>query len=114
MSMLSQIKQLLAPLGVPLETGVFSDKAPDEYIVVIPIDDNFDVFADNKPLIDINEARISIYSKGNYIQLKDAIVRAFVEADFTITARQYLGYEPDTEYHHYNVDVAQYYETEDF
>lgn len=113
MSILSEINSLLAPLGVPVETGVFTDTAPDEYIVVIPLDDNFDYFADNRPMVDVHEARISIYSKGNYLKLKNDIVRAFIKADYTITARQYLGFEPDTGYHHFNVDVAQYYETED-
>lgn len=113
MSMLSDIKRILAPIGVPFETGVFTDKAPDEYIVVLPIDDEFDVHADNQPLIDIQETRIAIYSKGNYNRLKNAVVRAFLKADYTITARQYLGYENGSGYHHYNVDVANYYETED-
>jgi hypothetical protein len=113
MSILSEINTLLAPLGVPVETGVFTDTAPDEYIVVIPLDDTFDYFADNRPMVDVHEARISIYSKGNYLKLKNDIVRAFIDADYTITARQYLGFEPDTGYHHFNVDVAQYYETED-
>ena len=47
MSILSEINSLLAPLGVPVETGVFTDTAPDEYIVVIPLDDNFDYLPQN-------------------------------------------------------------------
>lgn len=33
-------------------------------------------------------------------------------AEFTITDRVYLGYEDDTGYHHYAMDVAKHYETE--
>jgi len=32
---------------------------------------------------------------------------------FTVTGRMYNGYETDTGYHHYTVDAAQYYETEE-
>lgn len=112
MSLLSDIKEILSPIGVPTETGIFSDKAPDEYIVVVPLADTFDFFADNKPQIDVNEARISIYTKGNYIKLKNDIIKAFINAEFVITDRQYIGYEAETGYHHYNVDVANYYDTE--
>jgi len=31
----------------------------------------------------------------------------------TITDRRYIGYENDTGYHHYAVDVAHYYEMEE-
>lgn len=114
MSLLSKIQTILAPIGVPVETGVFSDKAPDKYIVVVPLTENFDYFADNQPQVDVHEARISIYTKGNYSTLKNAVVKAFLNAEFTITDRQYLGYEADTGYHHYNIDVANYYEMEEY
>lgn len=113
MSILSDLQTVLEPLGIPLETGIFSDNAPSEYIVLVPMSDTFDLHADNTPEIDVQEVRISLYSKGNYTKVKNAIVRALFADDFTITARQYIGYETDTGYHHYNVDVAKYYETEE-
>jgi len=112
-SLLSEIHDILRPVGIPVETGVFSDKAPDEYIVVVPLTENYDYFADNQPVVDIHEARISIFTKGNYLSIKNAVVKAFLVAEFTVTNRQYIGYEADTGYHHYIVDVANYYETED-
>ena len=45
---------------------MFQGPAPDEYLVIVPLDDTFDIHADNNPGIDVQEARISIYSKGNY------------------------------------------------
>ena len=113
MSVFSEIHAILAPVGVPMEMGIFSDKAPDEYIVVVPLTEEFALFADNQPQNDIQELRISIYTKGNYNKIKNAVVKAFLDAEYTITDRQYLGYEADTGYHHYNVDVANYYETDD-
>ncbi len=113
MSILSDLKTVLTPLGYPLETAVFSDKAPDRYIVIVPLSDTFDVHADNRPEIDVQEARLSIFSKGSYTAMKNAIVRALLNADLTITGRQFIGYETETGYYHYNVDVANYYETEE-
>ncbi len=113
MSLLSDLKTILTPLGYPLETGVFSDKAPDQYIVIVPLSDEFDIHADNRPHVDIQEARLSIFSKGSYTAMKNAVVRALLNADLTITARKYIGYETETGYHHYNVDVANFYETEE-
>ena len=113
MSILADLNKTLEALGIPLETGVFTDTAPDKYIVVVPLVDTFAVNADNKPTYDVQEARISLYSKGNYGADKNRIVRLLICADFTITGRQYIGYETETGYHHYVVDVAKHYEMEE-
>ena len=113
MSLLSDLKTITTSLGIPVETGVFSDKAPDEYIVLIPLNDTFDIHADNKPVVDVQGVRISLYTKGNYTVTMARVVNALLKADLTITTRQYLGYEYDTKYHHYNIDVEHYYEMED-
>lgn len=113
MSILSDISSVLASLGIPYETGVFSDTASSKYIVIIPLVDVFDLHADNLPGVDIQEARLSLYCKGSYTKEKNMIVKALLGSDFTITDRKYIGYEPETKYHHYNIDVAKYYETEE-
>ena len=113
MSVLSDINSTLGKLGIPLETGVFSETAPDTYIVVVPLTDTFGVNADNSPTYDVQEARISLYSKGNYGADKNRIIRLLLSEDFSITGRQYIGFEADTGYHHYVVDVAKHYEMEE-
>jgi len=113
MSLLSDIQTTLAPLNIPIETGVFEGKAPDTYMVVTPLTDTFDLHADNKPGVDVQEARISLYSKTNYQTVKNAVVRSLLSAGLTITARQYIGFETDTGYHHYNIDVSQFYEIQE-
>lgn len=113
MSVLSDINATLEPLGIPLETGVFKDEAPDKYIVVVPMADSFELHADNTPGYDVQKARISLYAKGSYTKDKNAIVRTLLGADFTITDRRYIGYETETGYFHYNVDVAKHYEMEE-
>lgn len=113
MSVLADIQSALSGLGIPIETGVFTEKAPAKYIVVVPLSDSFDLHADNAPGCDVQEARISLYAQGSYTKDKNAIVKAVLAADMTITDRRYIGYENDTGYHHYAVDVAQYYEMEE-
>lgn len=113
MSILADIQTALSGLNIPVETGVFSESAPDKYIVVVPLSDSFDLHADNSPGMDIQEVRLSIYAKGNYTKDKNAVVKRLLAADMTITDRRYIGYETETGYHHYVVDVAQYYELEE-
>lgn len=113
MSLLGDIQTLLLPLDIPIETGVFTNAAPDTYLVVTPMTDVFENYADDQPQYDVQEARVSLFSKGNYQQQKRQIISAFLAAGYTVTMRSYIGYEADTGYHHYNIDVAHYYETED-
>jgi len=112
MSFLEELNSLLSSI-LPVETGVFSGKAPDEYIVITPMADTFDLHADNRPQFETQEARLSLFSKGNYIKRKNAAVRALLAADFTITSRLYVGHEDETGYHHYAIDVAKNYELEE-
>ena len=113
MSILSELNTLFDTANIPVETGVFSGVPPDEYLVPTPLTDTFAVYGDNKPLADINEVRISLFSKNNYLQRKNQLVRMLLQADFVITDRRYIGHEDDTGYHHYAIDVAKYYELEE-
>jgi hypothetical protein len=108
-SILRDIKKTLMSTGLPMETGVFSDQAPEEYLVIIPMNDLFDLFADNLPQMDLQEARISLFAKGNYMARKNQIVALLIAGDFTITDRRYIGKEADTGFHHIVIDVAKEY-----
>jgi len=112
MSILVELNALLEPI-LPVETGVFSGKAPAEYVVITPLADVFELHADNRPQFETQEARLSLYSKGNYIKRKNQIVKMLINADFTITARLYVGHEDDTGYHHAAIDAAKIYGTEE-
>ena len=112
MSVLAELNTILSPV-LPVETGIFSDIAPDEYIVLTPMTDDFALFADNKPQIDVSEVRISLFSKGNYLKRKQQITSLLLKAEFTVTDRRYIGHEDETGYHHFAIDVAKYYETEE-
>ena len=109
MSILSELTALISGLGVPVETGVFSDVAPDEYVVITPLTDIFELYSDNQPDFETQEVRLSIFSKHNYLELKSKIVTALLSADFTITERRYIGHGDDSGYHNYSVDTAKIY-----
>ena len=110
MSILKELNTIIDGLGVPVETGVFSGKAPDEYVVITPMNDNFEAFADDAPQFETQEARLSLFSKNNYQQRKNQIVKAILVAEITVTDRMYVGHEDDTGYHHYAIDVLKEYE----
>lgn len=113
MNILAELNTLLTGLQIPVETGVFSGKAPDEYIVITPLAETFPAHADNRPQYETQEARLSLFSKGNYIRRKNEIVRTLLAENFTITERLYVGHESDTGYHHYAIDVAKIFNLED-
>ncbi len=113
MNILSETTTTLTSTGIPIQTGAFRGVAPETYIVLVPLSDDFPLSADNSPILDQQELRISLYSKNNYTQIKNVMVGLLLEAMFTITDRRYNGYDPDTGYHQYTIDIAKTYEMEE-
>lgn len=113
MSLLSELTDVANGCGLPVETGVFSGEPPKEYLVITPMADTFALHADNLPEFETQEARLSLFSKGNYTQRKEQLSKALLTADFVITDRRYIGHEDDTGYHHYAIDVAKLYGLEE-
>ena len=109
-SILHELNDLLTGLGVLVETGIFKGKAPAEYVVITPMSDTFGLFADDQPQFETQEARISLFSKQNYMQRKNQIVKALLAAEFTITDRLYIGFDEDTEYHQYSIDIEKIFD----
>ena len=113
MNLLSEIKAAVTGCGLSVETGVFSGEPPEEYVVVTPLADTYELHADNLPEFETQEARLSLFTKGNYLKRKEQLSKALLAADFVITDRRYIGHEDDTGYHHYAIDIAKYYELEE-
>ena len=109
MAKLKELNTLLDSLNLPVETGAFSNKAPDTYIVLTPLIDVFDIYADNRPEVDVQEVRISLFTKHNYLETVYKILFSLFNQDFTITEKRYIEHEDDTGYHHYAIDVAKHY-----
>jgi hypothetical protein len=112
MSALEELTTLVTALGLPVETGVFSGKAPDEYIVVTPMADIYELHADNRPQAEAQEVRLSFFAKGNYRAWARRIVKALLDAGFTVTDRQHLGREDDTGYYHHSIDAIKIFSWE--
>ena len=110
MNILSELNQALSDMGFDVETGVFSGEAPDEYIVLTSMSDTFPLFADNMPVVEAQEVRISLFSKKNYINRKKQMVKNLLDLGFTITGQNHLGREDDTGFFHAAVDVVKSYE----
>ncbi len=76
MSVLSEINSVVSTLDIPIKTGVFSAAAPDEYVVITPLADSYELHADNAPGFETQEARLSLFSKGNYMKRKKQLSKA--------------------------------------
>ena len=112
MNITQELDTLISGLGLPVETGVFSGKAPEQYVIVTPLGDTFALHCDNRPEYETQEARLSLYTKGNYQAAKRRLVKALLLAGFTITLRQYVGREDDTGYFHTTIDTQRVYRWE--
>ena len=107
MRLLELLYQILTGIGISLETGNFTDESPNEYVVLTPLSDTFDLYADDLPNVDIQEVRISIFSTTNYLSLKERIIKALFENAIGISERRFIEYEPETQYFHYSIDVMK-------
>ena len=113
MNILKELNSLCETLNIPVETGVFSGKAPNAYVVLVPLNDSFPLNADNYPQLDYQEVRISIFTKSNYTKLKNKFITRLLGDDFYITDRRFNGYETGSGYYQYTIDVAKQYELEE-
>ena len=107
--LLENISHIAKQLGLAYAVSCYTDSpAPDTYLVFTPLTDSFEIFADNTPSVEIEQARISLFTKTNYLSLRDQITKALICARLVITGRRYIGYEDDTGYHHYSIDVSSF------
>ncbi|WP_406713282.1 hypothetical protein QEV65_03055 [Trueperella pyogenes] len=109
-ALLEQLTRIADKLGLPFEVGLYTaTPAPQTYLVATPLVDVLDVFADNQPSVEIEEVRLALFTTGNYLDLRNRITRALLDAGLTVTARRYVGFEANTGYHHYALDIASHH-----
>ena len=107
--LLENISHIAKQLGLAYAVSCYTDSpAPDTYLVFTPLTDSFEIFADNTPGIEVEEVRIALFTKTNYLGLRNQLTRALIDAGLTVTARRYIGYEADTGFHHYSIDVSSF------
>jgi hypothetical protein len=113
MSILKELNDILSTAGFKVETGVFKEKPDDKYIVLTPLADTYGIHADDRPVNDVQEVRLSLFTKGNYMAGKKTVTQVLLDSGFTVTDRRYVDYEEDTGYFHYAIDVAKNYGLEE-
>lgn len=107
--LLENLSHIAKQLGLAYAVSCYTDSpAPDTYLVFTPLTDSLEVFADNTPGIEVEEVRIALFTKTNYLALRDQITKALISARLVITGRRYIGYEADTGFHHYSIDVSSF------
>ncbi len=107
--LLENLSHIAKQLGLAYAVSCYTDSpTPDTYLVFTPLTDSFEIFADNTPGVEIEQARISLFTKTNYLALRDQITKALISARLVITGRRYIGYEADTGFHHYSIDVSSF------
>lgn len=94
------IIETLKPLGHPVVATVYTGKEP-VYITFNCADDRGEVFADNKPLIDIVYMQIHLFAPDtfNYVSLKKKIRVKLLNAGFTYPQMS-SQYEADMKINH--------------
>ncbi|MDO5722406.1 MAG: hypothetical protein Q4P06_07700 [Actinomycetaceae bacterium] len=108
--LLEQLTHMADGLGLPFEVGLYTQTPPPTtYLVATPLTDGFEVYADNTPGVEVEEARLSLFTRGSYLPARDRLTRALIDTGLTITARHYVGFEADTGYHHYVIDTATHH-----
>ena len=68
--LLEQLMEIADKLGLPFEVGLYTaTPAPQTYLVATPLTDVLDVFADNQPSVEVEEVRLALFTRGNYLDL---------------------------------------------
>lgn len=110
MPLLELVTHIAREHGIPCVTGVWTDApAPASYLALTPIADVLEVYGDNAPGIEVEHVRASLYTRNNYLQLRNQLTNAFLQAGITVEARTYVGVEADTGFHHYAFDLATHH-----
>lgn len=108
--LLEQLASVADGLGIAFEVGLYTQTPPPAtYLVATPLVDEFDLYADNTPGVEIEEVRLALFTTGNYLALRDQLTHTLIDTGLTVTARRYVGFEPDTGYHHYSIDTATHH-----
>lgn len=109
MSILQSLKAVCDAKRLPVMTGSYvppqGEAAPTTYIVLTPMDDELTVYGDDMPHLEIQSARLTLFSKSNYLSLRNTLRDAILAAGLTITDMRFIEHEPDTGYYHYAIDV---------
>lgn len=108
--LLEHLTTICESLALPVRVALFTHSPlPEAFVVLTPLVDTLTLHGDNTPGVEVEEVRLSAYARGNYLQLRDQLTNALLDAGVTITARSYIGFEDETGYHHYAIDTQTHH-----
>ena len=84
MNILAELNVLLESIGLPIETGSFSESPPEKYLVITPLVDSLKYYADNLPNAQTEEVRLSVFTRGNYISLRNQLTNELFSINWTL------------------------------
>ena len=106
-SLLETLTRICVDLGLPVSVGNHAaSPAPETYVVLTPLAETFEVFADELPGAEVIQVRASLFTKTDHQHVSRALTNELLAEGVTITGRRYVGFEDDTKYHHGAVDAA--------
>jgi hypothetical protein len=110
-NILTDLRDVLSFLNLESFVAYFpaTDKMPVNYAVIVPDRDDFQGHSDNFPGVDVQRARIHLFSRGSYMDLKYQLIAALFKKRFKITNRIFNSYDPDTALYEYQIDVEKPY-----
>jgi hypothetical protein len=109
MKILEELDALMESLGIKSYTGEFAEVTPDTYVLLTPISDDYDLYADDSPTVEVNSVRISLFAKKNYLGTAAQIFEVLLNNDFSIKDRRFVAREVDKGYNHYAIDCEKIY-----
>jgi hypothetical protein len=113
-NLLSELNELIKGLDLHVVTGVhgadlFDIPDKNAYAVLIPMDYTLNEYADDAPCEELQEVRISLFHRDDFMKIMRRLTVALLEAGLNITDRRYIGWERGERYHHYVIDVSKSY-----
>ena len=101
-----QVIAALTELKLPIDVSVTKSKGADAFLVINPQYDTPKQYADDVPQTLVQEIELALYKRGNYLELKDKIMKYLITAGITVSDGRYIEYETDTKYHHYVFELT--------
>jgi len=110
--LLTELTEIITNLKLSVVTGVHGTddiSGKNEYIVLIPMNYDLTGYADDTSWDEVQEIRLSLFHRGDFMAIMRGLTKSLLKTDITITDRRYVGWERNSKYHHYVIDVSKNY-----
>jgi hypothetical protein len=114
-SLSADLKPVIEKFGIPVMTGFFRDGDKQRsavYVVMIPVSESFELYADDTPYNETQTVRLYIVSGKDTTILRRKIALSILKNGFTISDRSFESYNNVSGEFIYTIDVTKDYELE--